>query len=77
MQKFDPGVKIPEVVYNRKFAVRDLASAIGGLLQLRELDTGPEFRKALHRSALDMLDAIGTVSHADRTRILDEIEKTA
>ena len=77
MQKFDPGVKVPQVSYNRKFAVRDLAGSIEGLLRLKELDPGPEFRKALHRSALDLLGDIGNVGSADRNRILEEIEKTA
>ena len=75
MQKFDPGIHIPQISYNRKFAVRDLAGSIGGLLQLKELDSGPEFRKALSRSALDLLDAVGNVGSSERTRILDEIEK--
>ena len=77
MQKFDPGVKIPRTVYNRKFAVRDLAGSIAGLLQLKDLDSGPEFRKALRRSALDLLDALGNVGASDRNRILEEIERTA
>lgn len=74
-RKFDPGVKIPQISYNRKFAVRDLAGAIEGLLRLGELDSGPEFRKALHRSALDLLDAVGSVGISDRNRILEEIEQ--
>ncbi|MBQ7208641.1 MAG: hypothetical protein IJS01_12660 [Lentisphaeria bacterium] len=74
MRKFDPGVKIPQISYNRKFAVRDLAGAIEGLLRLREFDSGPEFRKALRRSALDLLDAVGSVGISDRNKILEEIE---
>ncbi len=73
MQKFDPGIHIPQISYNRKFAVRDLADSIGGLLQLRELGSGPSFRRALSRSALDLLDAVGNVGNADREKILDEI----
>ena len=75
MQKFDPGIQIPQITYNRKFAVRDLSGSISGLLQLKELDSGPEFRKALSRSALDLLSAVGNVGTGERTRILDEIEK--
>ena len=76
MQKFDPGIHIPQISYSRKFAVRDLADSIGGLLQLRELESGPSFRRALSRSALDLLDAVGNVGNTDRKRILDEIENT-
>ena len=75
MQKFDPGIQIPQITYNRKFAVRDLSGSISGLLQLKELDSGPEFRKALSRSALDLLSAVGNVGTGERTKILDEIEK--
>ena len=76
MQKFDPGIHIPQISYSRKFAVRDLADSIGGLLQLRELESGPSFRRALSRSALDLLDAVGNVGSSDREKILDEIENT-
>ena len=76
MQKFDPGIHIPQISYSRKFAVRDLADSIGGLLQLRELESGPSFRRALSRSALDLLDAVGNVGNTDRKMILDEIENT-
>ena len=76
MQKFDPGIHIPQISYSRKFAVRDLADSIGGLLQLRELESGPSFRRALSRSALDLLDAVGNVGNRDREKILDEIENT-
>ena len=74
MQKFDPGIVVPQISYNRKFAVRDLADSIGGLLQLKELESGPSFRRALSRSALDLLDAVGNVGNTDREKILDEIE---
>ena len=77
MQKFDPGIEIPQVTYNRKFAVRDLAEAIGGLLQLKNFDAGPEFGKALSRSALDLLDALGNVGYADRSKILAEIDNNS
>ena len=76
MQKFDPGIHIPQISYSRKFAIRDLADSIGGLLQLRELESGPSFRRALSRSALDLLDAVGNVGNTDRKMILDEIENT-
>ena len=75
MQKFDPGVCIPQISYNRKFAVRDLADSIGGLLQLKDLGSGPEFSKAIRRSALDLLGTVGSVGLRDRSRILEEIEK--
>ena len=75
MQKFDPGVCIPQISYNRKFAVRDLADSIGGLLQLKDLGSGPEFSKAIRRSALDLLGTVGSVGLRERSRILEEIEK--
>ena len=77
MKKFDPGISVPRVTYNRKFAVRDLAGSIGGLLQLKDLGTGPEFSKALSRSALDLLDAVGNVGSSERSRILEEIENSS
>ena len=72
---YDPAIPVPEVIYNRKFAVRDLADSIGGLLQLKDLGSGPEFSKAIRRSALDLLGTVGSVGLRDRSRILEEIEK--
>ena len=74
MQRFDPALEVPQVNYNRKFAVRDLAASITGLLQLTQLESGPEFRKALQKSAVDLLDAVGCVGNLDRSRILAEID---
>ena len=54
-----------------------LAISIGGLLQLKNFDAGPEFGKALSRSALDLLDALGNVGYADRSKILAEIDNNS
>ena len=69
MQKFDSSVKVPDVVYNRKFAVRDLTGAISGLLQLSTLSVNKDFENAVEQTASELLAAI---SPAGRT-----IHKTA
>ena len=58
MQKFDPAVKVPELIYNRKFVVRDLTGAISGLLQLSTLSTQKEFAQAVEKTAAELLSAI-------------------
>ena len=73
MNRFDPGVTVPEVVYNRKFAVRELAESIAGLLRLSQISDGREFRRAVGRAALELLDAIHPVTDEDKRKINAEI----
>jgi len=70
---FDPSVAVPEVTYPRNFAVRDLASSIAALLQLSTLTEGEEFRRAVRRSALEMLHELQPMPGADREKIFAEI----
>ena len=67
MQKFDSAVKVPEVAYNRKFAVRDLSGAISGLLELSSLSADAEFDKAVHRTASELLAALSPTGKTFRS----------
>ena len=76
MNLWDSAVQVPEVTYNRKFAVRDLEKNIAGLLQLSNIpDAGIEFRKAALGVAVDLLDAIGSIPDDRKTALLEEIEE--
>ena len=75
MNLWDSAVQVPEVTYNRKFAVRDLERNIAGLLQLSNIpDAGIEFRKAALGVAVELLDAIGSIPDDRKQALLDEIE---
>ena len=75
MKLWDPHVAVPEVTYNRKFAVRDLEKNISGLLKLSDIpDAGIEFRKAALGVAVELLDAIGSIPDDRKAALLDEIE---
>lgn len=75
MKLWDSAVPVPEVTYNRKFAVRDLEKNIAGLLQLSNIpDAGIEFRKAALGVAVDLLDAIGSIPDDRKAALLAEIE---
>ena len=75
MNLWDSAVQVPEVTYNRKFAVRDLERNIAGLLQLSNIpDAGIEFRKAALGVAVELLDAIGSIPDDRKKALLDEIE---
>lgn len=77
MNKWDDSIPIPEVTYNRKFAVRDLEKNIAGLLQLTNVPgTGIEFRKAALGIAVELLDAIGSIPDDRKRALLEEIEET-
>lgn len=75
MNRWDSSVPVPDIVYNRKFAVRDLEKNIAGLLQLSNLpDAGTEFRKAALGIAVELLDAIGSIPDQRKQALLDEID---
>lgn len=74
LHAYDPAVPVPEVVYNRKFAVRDLESSISGLLKLTGLSSGRCFEKALQRAALEMLDAVSGIPEGEKQQIQREID---
>jgi len=71
---YDPGIPLPEVVYNRKFAVRDLESSIGGLLKLNTLSSGRCFGRAVRRAALELLDAVSGIPEGEKQQIQQEID---
>lgn len=56
MNLWDRSVRIPEVVYNRDFAVTDLKSSVEALLDLRELSTDAEYHKVLARTGISLLE---------------------
>jgi hypothetical protein len=70
---FDNSISVPEVSYNRQFAVRDLSSSISTLLQISSLPHGNEFDRSVKRAALEILNAIQPIPAAERQRIFDEI----
>ncbi len=77
MRKFDPAVPLPRVVYNREFSVIDLANSVSSLLQLRELDGGPEYQREIARTAVFFLEKLKKIDPDRRLRILQEIEEAA
>lgn len=77
MRRFDPAIPLPQVIYNREFAMIDLSSSVAALLQLRELATGDEFRREVERTGLYFLEKFKKVDPQRRRRILAEIEREA
>ena len=75
MRKYDLNLNIPEVHYNRKFAVNDLASGIAGLLQLSNISAGNAYQRAIGRTAVEMLDHISAINSEDKTAIITEIDQ--
>ena len=73
MHLYDLDVNVPEVIYNRKFAVRDLESSIAGLLQLASLDLGKSFQQAVGYAATELLDSVEAIGVNKKQEIFDEI----
>ena len=74
LHAYDPAVTVPEVVYNRKFAVRDLERSISGLLKLSAVSSGKCFQKAVRRAALELLDAVSGIPEGEKQQIQREID---
>ena len=74
LHAYDPAVTVPEVVYNRKFAVRDLEKSISGLLKLSTVSSGKCFQKAVRRAALELLDAVSGIPEGEKQLIQREID---
>ena len=75
MRRYDLDMSVPDVRYNRRFAVNDLAGGIAGLLQLSGISAGNAYRKAVGKTAVDLLDNIGHINTEEKQQIINEIEK--
>ena len=75
MHLYDRDLPVPEVIYNRKFAVRDLNAAISGLLQLASLEMGSSFRRAVGYAATELLDAVEPIDIKHKQEIFEEINQ--
>ena len=75
MRRYDLDLPLPDIHYNRRFAVNDLAGGIAGLLQLSEIPAGNAYRRAVGKTAVDLLDNIGHISMKEKQEIIEEIEK--
>ena len=74
---YDPAIAVPEVTYNRKFAVRDLPEAISGLLQLSSLSDSGEFDEALRLTAAELLCALSPLGRETRNQLFNRHSKAA
>ena len=74
MRRYDLNLHIPEIHYNRKFAVNDLASGIAGLLQLSNISAGDAYQRAIGKTAVELLDHISAISAGDKSAIITEID---
>ena len=69
---FDDSIPIPQVVYNREFAVRELEKSIASLLQLSTLNAGDTFKQTLNKTAVEMLSAIFPLPEREKLALLEE-----
>ena len=73
LNRYDPTIPVPDVVYNRKFAIRDLEKSIAGLLDLATLSDGAAYQKAVRRTALELLDTVSGIPEGEKQEIQNEI----
>jgi hypothetical protein len=74
MNAWDPSISVPEIAYNREFAVIDLKDSITALLGLKEIEAGEEYRCELARTAVSLLEKIKKISPQTRKEIFAQID---
>ncbi len=74
MNLWDTTIKVPEVVYNREFAVVNMKESIDTLLGLNSISVGNEYRREISRAAVSVLEKIKKITPESRKTILAEIE---
>ena len=75
MNLYDPSITIPQIAYNRDFAVTDLKESIAGLLELKSFDLGKNFRQEVARTAVTLLDRCRKITAERQEAIYREISK--
>jgi hypothetical protein len=70
---WDKSIPVPDIAYQRDFAVADLQADIAALMDLSALETGPAFARAVRKAALNKLDEIDRISPKEYKEIENEI----
>ena len=74
MAGYDAAIPVPEIAYNREFAVADLKSSIESLVELKRFSGGAAYRREVARTALFLLEKVRKIDPARRRAVLKEIE---
>ena len=74
MAKWDSSIKVPEVIYNRDFSVKDMQSEVTALIDLSSIEAGDEYKREIARKALDLLNQFGKIDEAKYQQIQKEID---
>jgi len=74
MNKYDPAITIPQIAYNRDFAIVDLKESIAGLLELNNIHAGSNYRREIARSAVNLLNSCRKIDQQTMQDIYDEID---
>ena len=72
---FDSSIPVPQVAYNREFAVKELEKSIASLLQLSTLSNKEAFRKSIGKAAVEMLSGLSPIPEKEKLALLEEQEQ--
>lgn len=76
MAMWDKSINIPDVTYNREFAVVDFEKAVSALIQTASLpNIGIEYQKQLARTGLELIERITPIPSDKKRAIEDEIDR--
>ncbi len=74
MNRWDSTIKVPDVSYNREYAIIDLKDAVAAILEFDTINAGDEFKREVARAAVDLLGRVKRVDAETRKKIEAEIE---
>lgn len=71
---FDSSVQVPDIHYNKDYDVHEFNAVITGLVELANINGGPEYIKQVKRTAVHAMDSIHHISDGAHAKIMDEID---
>ena len=71
---FDSSVTVPDIHYNKDYDVHEFNAVITGLVELTNINGGPEYKRQVKRTAVHAMDSIHHISDGAHAKIMDEID---
>jgi hypothetical protein len=75
MAAWDKTIAVPEISYNREFAIIDLKASIDSLIGLDSVEGGEEYTREIARAATSLLDRIKKISPETLKVIQEQIDQ--
>jgi len=77
MNLWDSSIKVPKVVYNKDFSVKDIEKSVSALMNLSSFDAGNEYAREIKRAALAKLAELNQIAPEIYQKVLEEINNVS